>query len=287
MITLCLMIIAGLMLTAAIVQIWEVIVGVAVAVIVLAVFVIVLAKKKRRQPVAASADDLRAQAAAYRARQAVSAPVSPNGTILRIDEPVRPQTPFPPVLGDACVPVYTYDDVLLSGFTRTAAGFARLHEPVELRVDGETVQVIQNSRCIGTLPQNALSRMVREWQAAGDPIFADLAAFNWNGGRAVVRLGFYRDELPRMRKRPNAFSCRLTALPEEVPDELPGQPCTVAYDEARSRYDVLYREERIGSLPPSAIEKIHATDREPEDVDIRVERFEPEANRVHIVALIA
>jgi len=264
-----------------------------VAAIALVIILIVwLVRRHTRKKSQESADlaRLRQQAAAYAARTAPApAPaltpsgsaVSAHGTILRFDNDPPPRLSVIPASLDGKQRVYVYPDVDLVKTTRTMAARAKVAQPVSFRTEGDAMQVMQGENHLGDMRPTRLVDMIREWDERGDPVFADLASYAPTGEKGVIRLAFYRDELNRMRKARGKIIARLNAVadPLYVTDDFVGSACTVEYDEDRKRYDVLVDDDRVGSLPPSAVEKIRAADREPEDMQIRIESQEYDADQ--------
>lgn len=208
-----------------------------------------------------------------------------TGTVYRFDEPKKAAAA--PASIDGKVIVYQYDDVELDGTTRAAAAWAKVGEPVVLETDGEIAHVSMGGHRIGDMKPTRLVGMIKDWRRHEDPVLGHLVSYAWTGTKGVISLTFYRDEKARIRKVKGSFDTHLTAVAEDAAETMVGQVCEVEYNEDRKRYDVTLGGCRIGSLPASAVEKIRALDKEPEDAMIAVDSIEHAEEKPVIRVVVA
>ena len=208
-----------------------------------------------------------------------------TGTVYRFDEPKK--GPEIPQTYDGKTIAYQYMDVELENTTRAAVVYAKTGQPVELEVDGEIAHVSMGGHRIGDMKPTRLVDMIKDWRRREDPVLGHLVSYAWNGTSGMISLTFYRDERKRIRDARGSFEARLNAVPDDVYDFAVGHVCEAEYDEDRKRYDVTLDTIRIGSLPASAIEKIRALDKEPEDADILVDSVDYDGDKTVVRVIIS
>ena len=207
----------------------------------------------------------------YRQRQAAAAAAAPAPASVPAAVPAaspaqeRPKDPalagLPEQLGQA-IPIALYSDVVY----KVQPGHpADLHREAELRLDDGRVIMLQHGHQVGTLEDDAAANEVADWLRAGDPVFALVDNVPFRGSAGRLRLGLYRDELSRLRKHKGAFSARLGAPEAWITAQDVGARLSVVFDEDRQRYRLAAGIREAGFLPDSAIKRLRAHDKEPED----------------------
>lgn len=175
---------------------------------------------------------------------------------------------------------YHYDDVKLntSGVSpsRIVPG-----KPLTLKDKGDTIDAYQGDLLLlGSLPQNRLSEMVRDWDKNGDPYLAYVAKCSPDGNDIEIALAFYMDNLARFLSRnPEAKRIKLAGKPEDFVTAYAGAECNVDYDIEKDKYLVMLDGGIIGVLPASALKYASEHDTDPEDLTIYVADTEYDSDK--------
>ena len=188
-------------------------------------------------------------------------------------EPEQLEITIPEKIGD-CQIAYKYTDVKL---TTTGVPLSKIIPTDQLTLldDGENICVKQKDNCIGYLPKNRLSGMVRDWDKSGDPYLAYIANYDDEGENVEIFLIFYSNLLEKfMKKNKEAKLVKLTGKPEEFASPEKGKKCEVEYDYEKEKYYVSLDSMMIGWLPAVALKYAESKGIEPTDLDVIIADIE-------------
>lgn len=175
---------------------------------------------------------------------------------------------------------YHYNDVQLttSGVspTRIIPG-----NPLTLKDMGNVINVYQeDTLLLGSLPENRLAGMVRDWNKANNPYIAYLSYCSSDGNSIQIALAFYEDKLAKFLERNrDAINMKLSGKPDELATITTGSECVVDYDIDKDKYFVLLDGYIIGVLPAAAKKYASEHDIEPEDLTVIISDVEYDNER--------
>lgn len=141
--------------------------------------------------------------------------------------------------------------------------------PLSFSCSESSVDIFQGVNRIGTMVENRLAGMVRDWQKAGDPILAYVTHYSDDGQDASIGLAFYQDLVARfLKKNPGARSYKLSGKPDDLAfGYVPGSRCSVESDfDDPEKYNVLFEGSFLGRLPSSALHYVEENGYSPEDL---------------------
>ena len=166
---------------------------------------------------------------------------------------------------------YKYDDVQLK-----AAGVpaSQINPSMELTLkeNGEKIEAYQGSLFLGTLPENRLSGMVKDWNEDGNPYLAYIAHYSDAGDNVQIYLVFYNNKTERFLSKADAKHMKLTGKPDEFATPHIGDNCEVEYDFEKEKYIVtsLLDGSVYGYLPAAAAKYADACGINPENLQVMV-----------------
>ena len=183
------------------------------------------------------------------------------------EEPQQPKVVIPETYEGKQV-AYRYPDVKL---TPAGVPLARITPTTRLTLtdDGDQIKAMLDDIYIGSLPQNRLSGMVRDWDKNGDPYISYISSYNDDGSEVEILLVFYADLIGRyLQRNSGAKLIKLTGKPDEFACPTVGGECEVEYDYEKEKYYVSYNADMIGWLPASAIKYAEDHGLEPNEMDV-------------------
>lgn len=162
--------------------------------------------------------------------------------------------------------VYRYMDVCLDS---PNTSIAELGDAVSFQDNDDIIQVIQGRQHIGNMPQNNLSKMIRDWNISGDPVYSFVNKVT--SGRVEIALGFYQDTISKFLSRnPDAKLVKLIGKPDELAFYNKGETCEVEHDLDTDHYLVTRDGVSIGRLPASAVTYAEKHEIEPDELEIMI-----------------
>lgn len=165
---------------------------------------------------------------------------------------------------------YQYEDVKLIS-AGVSSDLILWREPLILTDTGDSIDVYQDTLKLGSLPENHLADMVRDWNKCGDPYLSCVAHCSPDGSDLEVALFFYVDKIARfLSGHPDAKLYKLSGKPEEFSSPAVGDKCSVDYDLDKDKYPVMQDGSVIGVLPASAVRFAEDHDMDPEDLTVLI-----------------
>ena len=187
----------------------------------------------------------------------------------------EPSVSFPDEIDGKTI-AYHYPDVKL--IPPTVASPARVGQSVTLRDTGDTVQVHCGVLHLGDMPKSRLSDMVRDWNAAGDPVVAYVSKVS--GNEIEIAIAFYRDATIRfLSKHPDAKLVKLNGKPDEIAFYSKGMECEIEEDFDSEKYLVLCDGLEIGKLPASAVAYAKNHEIDPADLSVVIAEIDYDDDR--------
>lgn len=169
---------------------------------------------------------------------------------------------------------YFYPDVKIQPVPG-GSGFMVPGDPLSFSCSDDSVQVLQGTHCIGTMVENRLAGMVRDWQKAGDPVLAYVTEYSADSSSAIIGLAFYQDLIARfLKKNPGAKTYKLAGKPDDLAFGYEvGSRCSVecdADDPDSVKYYVMFEGSPLGRLPSSAVRYAEQQGYSPEDLEVLI-----------------
>ena len=164
---------------------------------------------------------------------------------------------------------YKYEDVQL---TTTGIHSSKIKpaEKLTLKENGDKIEAYQGDLLLGTLPQNRLSDMVRDWNKAGDPYLAYIASYSDSGDKAQIYLAFYNNKVERFIAKKDVKQMKLTGKPDDFASPYVGAECETEYDYDKEKYAVTLDGCALGYLPAAGSKYAEAHNVNIEDLKIIV-----------------
>ena len=153
--------------------------------------------------------------------------------------------------------------------------------PLTLKDMDDVINVYQGDLfLLGSLPENRLAGMVRDWNKANNPYIAYLSYCSSDGKNIQIALAFYEDKLTKFLERNrDAINVKLSGKPDELATITVGSECVVDYDIEKDKYFALLDGYIIGVLPAAAKKYASEHDIEPEDLTVLVSNVEYDNER--------
>ena len=187
--------------------------------------------------------------------------------------------------------VYLFNDVPLADIDRSLSPNTKIGQPVDLRESDGSIAVYQGGYRLGVIADGTVEHLVHIWMKIGEVFRADLTAYHWQGVKACIRIGFYRDPVEYLLGFKDSFTAKLNMVPHDLQGKLVGHDCHALYDHERGVFRVYVDAcaDPVGTLPPSVVECIHKKDLEPEDMLFCVQSvdYDTDRNRPVIRVVIA
>ena len=229
------------------------------------------------------------RAAQYYAQNVqATVPVQPD------PEPVAVPVSSAPVPDD-CVPQIniprTYEDYQLAyhypdvNLITSGVSPSRIvpRQELSLRDKGDSIDVYQGDYLLlGSLPENRLAGMVRDWNKSGEPYLAYLSYCSADGNQIQIALAFYSDVIGRfLSANPKAKLFKLAGKQDDLTFPYAGCECFPNYDPEKDKYFVMFDGSSIGVLPVGAVKYAAELNVDPEDLSVMVASidYDPDKDR--------
>lgn len=215
------------------------------------------AHRKAEEAKQKAASESAAMKAAMEREKAAPVPADDDAPVIHVPDEV-----------DSCALAYHYDDVDIVP-TEGSAQLVRLTEPLNIQEEDGTLVVFQGSNKLGSMAENKIADMVRDWTRRGDPFRAYVASYSSDS--AQVAIFFYRDALQTFKQRHKITKeFKLTGKPEDFASASVGDACHVEVSFDSDKLAVTCGGDVLGYLPAGCVSFAEKNGISPEDLDIVV-----------------